>query len=201
MKLFLFNRLEQVLPALQKLPMPKKSPRVGIIFNARDNRPSEIRHERLMQAMGALSSLGYQVEEIDLRNYDKNDAEPLKARLSGMHALFVGGGSIGDLCEAMHSSGFDDVITSLRNTPLAYLGESAGAVVCARKIGPFIRQETGKEEASIADKGLGLLAYVPLPHFDEEDYRVKVAEVAAELQQAGVPFKPIRDNEVIEENI
>ncbi len=201
MKLLLCSNIEWALPKLYKLAQRKKNYRAGIIFNARDKKAPEYRSRKLKTLDNRLSVLGYRCTEIDLRDFDRNEVALLRARLLNIDLLIVGGGSVSALRNAMHTSGFDDIILSLKNSDLIYVGESAGAVVCAGMILPYLDQEQVENNEAPTEKGLGLLSYVPVPHFNESGYRLSVEKVVNEIKQTEALYKPINEDQIIEEII
>ena len=101
--------------------------RAAIIMNAQDLLPPERRSIRLQEEIGALTGLGLQSEELDLRDYF-GKADELAKAIEQYGVLWVRGGNVFVLRRAMKQSGFDAAaIPLIRSERLVYAGFSAGS--------------------------------------------------------------------------
>lgn len=144
-----------------------------------------------------------EIEKFDLRGYF-GKPEELKSKLLMFGAIWVCGGNTFVLRQAMRLSGLDDVLRQLAgsNIDMLYGGYSAGVCV----LGPTLRgidivdppsEKPYGDYQTIWD-GLGILDYVIVPHFASDHTESEGARrVVAYLEQHEIPFKPLRDGEVI----
>ena len=159
--------------------------RAAIILNAADTSDSDRRTSYVTSQVEALSSLGIQAEEIDLRDYFNNSQE-LAKKLSDYDLVWVVGGNSFVLLRAMKQSGFDKLIVPLvKNDEIIYAGFSAGAVVATPSLHGIelvddkdvVSEDYDKE---IAWTGLHLVNKSIAPHYrsdhPESDAVDKVVE-------------------------
>jgi len=107
--------------------------KIGYIPNARDftGADPERRAKRNENDMGSLCKLGLAVEMINLREYFGKQDE-LKKRLEELGAIFISGGNVFVLRQAMKVSGLDEILKELRNdNNFLYAGYSAAGCVLA----------------------------------------------------------------------
>ncbi len=106
--------------------------RVAVIMNACDLLPDDDRRMRLEGEYEALRELGFDPEEIDLRDYPDGDNHhtDLRSRLESCGLVWVRGGNTFVLRRAMRQSGFDGIIREmLERDAIVYGGYSAGIIV------------------------------------------------------------------------
>lgn len=96
--------------------------RVGLIANALDNQTQDIRSKIINREKDALSHLGYNLTEIDLRHFFK-DSSKLSGHLATFDLLWVTGGNAFILNVAMNLSGFRRCIAKLFLVRLRYAGK------------------------------------------------------------------------------
>jgi dipeptidase E len=177
-----------------------KAPRTAVIFNARDAyRGERLKHQA--QEFGALSSLGFSCEELDLRSYF-GDSDALRTRLADYDLVFAVGGNTFVLARAMTEAGFGAAIREqLNENRIVYGGYSAGACV----VGPdldgchLIDEPDAVADGYSADVRPHALGWVPwriVPHWRSEHEESPLAELAvAHLLEAGLPFQTLRDGQ------
>ena len=166
---------------------------VAVIANAVDAAPVEVRAEAVARELTALSELGFDAEEVDLRRDDPSILERYAL-------LWVRGGNVFVLRNALAASGADDVIrTLLTEDATVYAGYSAGPCV----LGPTLRGfELVDDVGAVAEPvwdGLGVLDFVFVPHVDSPDHPESEAcgRLATMLAERGVPHRTFRDGEVL----
>ena len=184
-----------------KAMVPKASRRVAYIPNALDwSRDDERRRRSEQSEIEQLEALGLElaIEGIDLRDFFGRRRE-LEGTLRGYGTIWVPGGSAFVLRQAMRLSGLDDILRDLctSGAEVLYGGYSAGICV----LGPTLKgidmmddpsQKPYGEHETVWD-GVGMLDHVIVPHFASEPARRAVAS----LQEHGIPFKVLRDGEVL----
>lgn len=177
--------------------------RTAIIMNSQDAKTPESRAERLQQEIDALTALGLQPEELDLRHYFGKSTE-LEQAIKAFGLVWVRGGNVFVLRKALKQSGFDKVITELlENDQIAYGGYSAGVCVLAPSLHGMElvdpKNETAEGyDAEVVWDGLGILGYAVAPHYKsdhpESDDINKCVEYFVDNH---ILFKTLRDGEII----
>ena len=174
--------------------------RVGLIMNALDHRS----HDRDIWLEGQtadLSTLGFEVREIDLRAYFGKPRE-LAGDLDALDALWINGGNTFILRRAMRQSGFDDLIADLLNDDrILYGGFSAATVIAAPSLKGL---EMVDDPAEIPDdypeevvwEGLGLLPFSIVVHYRSDHPEARAVEDEVTFyRQNGIAYRTLRDGE------
>jgi dipeptidase E len=180
--------------------------RAAVIQNALDFVPSGARRAyaaNIYDPREELADWGIEAEELDLRDYFGRP-QALEKTLAGVDLVWAVGGNAFLLRRAMRQSGFDRVIGELLCADaLVYGGFSAGAVVATPSLkGIDIMDDPhllapGYDEGILWD-GLGLVDFSIVPHYRSAHDEAEAAERAAGfLEEADMPFQPLRDGEVI----
>lgn len=189
-----------------KALLPATNRRLAYISNALDwSGDLERRSKGEQHDIDQLQSLnaGLEIEKLDLRNYF-GEHDELRSKLQRFGAVWACGGNTFVLRQAMQLSGFDHVLRQLTasNADMLYGGYSAGVCV----LGPTLRgldivdppSEKPYGDYPTVWDGLGILDYVVVPHFELLPPECDAAgKVVAYLGQHKIPFKPLRDGEVI----
>lgn len=184
--------------------------RVGLVMNAKDHLDEEARALKTEAARYMLTrNTGARVKEVDLREYSYKTRN-LESTLSKLDALWVHGGDVFVLREAMENSGADKTLIRLiRGNELVYAGESAGGCVMGADLRLFGGPESPEATEYLRDKqlkmrGLGLIGRAFIPHFrgqaqentlGERDYEVQRAVRYCEEMQVG--YTGVRDGEAL----
>lgn len=176
---------------------------IGYIPNARDFTGADLarKAKRTANDINSLCALGLEVELVDLQDYFGKQKE-LKNKLEKMGAIFISGGNVFVLRQAMRLSGMDDILAELQNTNFLYAGYSAAGCV----LSPSLRGmdivdplDTPYDDLKeVLWEGLGLIDFRFIPHWDSE--HPESADVEKEIlycKENHIPFKAIRDGEVI----
>lgn len=177
--------------------------KAAVIVNAGDLNTPEGRAERLQQEITNLSNLGFEPEELDLRQYFGKEIE-LKNRLSQFGLVWVRGGNSFILRRAYTQSGFENIIKDLlEKDSLVYGGYSAAICV----IQPSMHgTELVDDPTSIPDgykpefdwNGLNLINYHVAVHYKSDHKESADVDKEVEyLEKNNIPYKPLRDGEVI----
>lgn len=185
--------------------MSASNKKMGYIPNALDftGAYSERRKKHIQSDMDSLEHLGFEVEELDLRNYFNKQKE-LKSKLDTLGGIWVSGGNTFVLRQAMRLSGMDEIVKQLASRKdFLYGGYSAGCCVLSSSLKAYAIVDDATDtpyqelKETIWD-GLGLIDYAFLPHF-ESDHPESV-DVSKEVEfciKNNIPFKTISDGEVI----
>jgi dipeptidase E len=178
--------------------------RVAVIANAMDDASAEIRQQGVGHQVVALTDLGLEPTELDLRDYF-TDGRGLGASLARYDVVWLRGGNVFMLRYALRRSGAEAVlIDALRRDALVYAGYSAGACVLA----PSLRGLEAVDDATAVNRtygsdpvweGLGILDYAIVPHVRSPAHPESAAlDLVAERYRAeGVPHRTLRDGQVL----
>lgn len=173
-----------------------------IIANSRDWSPdTDEKEESIKRNITELQELGFSVVRIDLRNYFKNKAK-LKEDLEKYNAFYVIGGNTYTLRMAMKYSGFDEYIKGISNkSNYLYSGYSAGICVLSpdlRGLDLVDEPINPYSDEPILYEGLGILDYVPVPHYkSDHPESTLVDKVVALFSEKGIKYKALKDGDVI----
>ena len=175
------------------------------IENARDYYPDEKRANDLQEKLAMLSKLGFEVEELNLRNYfgkqDKlrNFIDSYKPDL-----IYASGGNVFLLATAYHLSGFDEILREdLANDKYVYGGFSAGTMAICKTIRIYGHDHLVPERVpevygvnAVLD-GIGLVDYQLIPHADVPEHLETTKEYIERIEGAGLKALPLNQEAVI----
>lgn len=176
------------------------------IENARDYYPDEKRANDLQEKLAMLSELGFEVEELNLRDYfgepDKlrNFIDSYKPNL-----IYASGGNVFLLATAYHLSGFDEILRQdLAEDKYVYGGFSAGTMVICKELEiygghAYLIPEVVKEIYGVDSimKGVGLLDYQLVPHADLPKWIDGTKEFVRRIEAAGLIPRLLNQEAVI----
>ena len=177
--------------------------KIFLIPNAMDVFPDgERKNESLLGSVKELEEVGFNVAMLDLKDYF-GKKEKLQDKLKDAHTIFARGGNAFALRLAMKFSGFDEyLIRKIGDDDLLYGSYSAGMCV----LGPTMRGLELVDDANIEPygahdiiwDGIGLIDFVPVPHFESDHPESEMANGVVEyLQSHNTPYKTLRDGDVI----
>lgn len=182
--------------------------RAAVIANATDVYPPEGRAEGVARELAALTGLGFEPTELDLRaHFDDRrvDSRNVEEELKRYDLVWIRGGDVFSLRYSLKRSGADTALAELlADDVVAYGGYSAGICVLA----PSLRGLEGVDDpawlkslykAEPVWEGLGLLSYRIVPHVGSPDHpeNERCEQVANRYLAAGTPFRTLRDGDVI----
>lgn len=158
--------------------------RTLLITNARDYKSPADRQAVVTEKLALFRQEGFEAEELDLREYFAKDPAELEELVSKYDPglIFCIGGNVFLLATALVISGLDGIIRRRLASDLSvYGGNSAGAMVTARDIEVYERDELKVEEVGAyygmeaVTSGLGLIDQYIIPHADQPD-RTKITQ-------------------------
>jgi dipeptidase E len=130
--------------------------------------------------------------------------DELRKKTSELGALFVRGGNTFVLRQAMRISGFDTIFKELlKRDDFVYAGYSAGICVLSGdiKVLQTVDDPNDKPYRELQDtiwEGLGHLDYIIIPRYKSyHPESALVDRLVEQCQKKGIPFKTLRDGEVI----
>jgi dipeptidase E len=175
----------------QLVALARGGKRAAVIANATDGYLE--RDAAVQRELEDLSALGFTPTEVDLRHADPE-------RLADFDVVWIRGGNVFVLRDALATSGADSVLTELtRAGQIVYAGYSAGPCVA----GPTLRGLELVDDATSVDNprfdGLGLVDFALAPHYDSPGHPETDAinDVIAAYEAAGTAYRKLRDGEVI----
>lgn len=186
-----------------KLVEPSSSGKKAVIvLNALDHK-NEVRERFLKEQTQKLEDLGFDIEELDLRNYF-NKARELENFIKDKDMVWVNGGNTFILRRAMKQSGFDKIITDLiKEDRIVYAGFSAGCVVLHKDLhglditdNPNTVPE-GYDNDVVWD-GLGLIDFSIAVHYQSDHSETELTDKEIEYYKANnMPYETLKDGEVL----
>ena len=175
------------------------------IENARDYYPDEKRANDLREKLAMLSKLGFEVEELNLRNYF---GKPNELRdfinLYKPDLIYASGGNVFLLATAYRLSGFDEILREgLAMDEYVYGGFSAGIMVICKTIRLYGHDYLVPERVpeiygvdAVLD-GVGLVDYQLIPHADVPEHLETTKEYIKRIEGAGLEALPLNQEAVI----
>ncbi len=177
--------------------------RIAYIPNALDftGADPDRKKSHIERDMDSLRHLGLAVKLIDIRDYFANP-ELLPAVLKKTGAVFVSGGNVFVLRQAMKLSGFDIFLASAKERgDFLYAGSSAAGAVLAPDLRAYEIVDTPEAPYPGQDiiwEGLGLVRFAFMPHWQSDHPESAAIEKGIEYcRERGIPCMPVRDGEVI----
>lgn len=182
----------------------KNDKKTGYISNAIDfTTDLEKRRQNEKIDIDALLNLGLEVEHIDLRNYFGQE-DRLNGKISEFGLIWISGGSVFVLREAMKRSGLDKIVKDMlkQEKEIIYGGYSAGVCVLAPTLkGIHLMDEPTLKPYGDSEtiwEGLGILDYLIVPHYKSDHPESKDADRVVEYMiNNKLLFKVLTDGEVL----
>jgi dipeptidase E len=184
--------------------IPANNKKTAYISNALDfSTDFERRKQSEQFDIDQLKTFGLDVKLLDLRDYFGKKIE-LEKKIAEFGVIWVRGGNCFVLRQAMKLSGLDDILKSLRKKDgILYGGYSAGVCVLAPTLkglelmdDPDVKPYDFQKE-TIWD-GIDILNYTIVPHYKSDHPEAgKVDETVDYMTKNNIPFKTLRDGEVI----
>lgn len=176
-----------------------------VIVNSCDFFAPAERAEKVEGEFTALRALGFEPEELDLRDHFSDEGTTrLATRLRTTDLVWVRGGNIFVLLRAMRLSGLDEVLPQLLGEDaFVYGGYSAGIDLLARDVRGVELVDDPHQvppgyPEDIVWQGLDLLPYAVAPHYrSDHPESADVEKLVQYYIDHHVPFIALRDGEVI----
>lgn len=180
-----------------------KIDRIAIITNAKDYKNPKDRELKINENFDWWRSVGLEPTEIDLRPYfHKVGGEELFKK---HNFIWLAGGNVFLLRRALKYSGIDKYLgDAVRKNEVILGGESAGAII----MGPTLKYSETEEDEDSPNytpepyekeaiwEGLGLVGYVPVPHYKTPGY-IGIDEYLESLEKEKIPHKKMTDDQAI----
>lgn len=175
--------------------------RMLFIDNAKDYLDPQERADHVKQKLIDYSEAGFEVEELDLRQYFDR-SEELAEVVQGAGLVWGSGGNTFILRRALQYSGLDEIlIQGLKADQFVYGGSSAGSIIATKTLrgtengdDPYMVPEG--YQADIVWDGLGLIYPQLVPHY-QSDWSGEEAQAMADyFKHNGYTYETLRDGEV-----
>lgn len=179
--------------------------KIAIIPNALDFREADDERTRrsLENKLQRLEELGLKAEVVDLKVYFGRE-EDLKKIIEEIGAVFVLGGNVFVLRQAMRLSGLDSILTMLRYDPtFLYAGYSAAGCVLAPSLEPYkvvgdATETPYPELDEVIWEGLDFVDFTFMPHWDSDHPETEAIDRGIRYcEKNGIEYKAVRDGEVL----
>lgn len=178
--------------------------KILLIYNALEAKGEAVIQRNSGEDKELLEKIGFDVKVIDLKNYFGKE-EKLESDFKKYSACCVMGGNVFILRQAMKYSGFDNFLKNKRNKDYLYIGYSSGACVLSKDINILNRVDAPisfYQEDDIIYRGLGLIDYVFIPHYQSNYHKVHlIEEVVERCKENNINYKAVKDGEVIIETL
>lgn len=175
--------------------------KIAVIINSKDLKPDDENKElKIKENINDIENIGFKATIIDLKKYF-NNKELLDKDLKQFKAFYVIGGNVFALRKAMSLSGFDIFLKDfLLNKENLYIGYSAGMCVLAPKLNGLDIVDNPLNPYNSDDieyNGLGLVDYVPVPHYKSNHKESElIDEVVEYLNKNNIKYKTFKDGDV-----
>ena len=196
MKLYLSSfRIPNPKEFVEFVGKPASSIKFALILNSKDSRTHEYRQEKRDELFSYFGNLGFQVTEVDLREY--HEPNTLETKLNEFDVIWFNGGNTYVLRSAIKKSGGDIAIPNALREGIIYGGDSAGSIV----VGPTLRHYSGADDPTVAENviydGLGLVDFAVLPHWGSSEYAEILLNIEERLQEDGYTTKRLTDEQYL----
>lgn len=178
---------------------------LGYIPNALDfsKADPERRRQHVESDMADLQQIGLVVELLDLKDYF-GKADKLKVKIGKLGGLWISGGNVFVLRQAMKLSGLDALLKEMaKREDFLYAGYSAAGCVLSPDLHAYEIVDDATdlpypEIKQVIWKGIGLIDYAFLPHYDSDHPESEDMRREAEYcKKHRIPYKTLKDGDVI----
>ncbi|MDQ3093652.1 MAG: peptidase E [bacterium] len=173
--------------------------------NSQDNLSPEQRNFSTKERKAKFEALGFEFEELDLREYF-GKKEELRKKMKEFGSVFCAGGNTFILRRAMKASGFDEIIVDmLENDEILYGGWSAGACITAHSLKELARGDLPGPKIVSKDypiketiwNGLGLVDFFIVPHCNMDWFKKDAEVIIRNLKKSGQKYYALDDGQVV----
>lgn len=183
---------------------------IGYIPNALDftQADPQRKKEHIEKDMAGLKEIGLVPTLLDLKSYFGNQ-EALKNVIQVLGGLWISGGNVFVLRQAMRLSGLDNIlIRGETSEAFVYAGYSAAGCVLSESLKGYsvylalasdVSDLPYEEQKEIIWEGLNLIPFFFMPHYDSliHPRSEEIQRKAAYCKEHSIPYMALRDGEVI----
>ena len=176
--------------------------KVAVSVNALDCYADKARTAEVLQReLADMTALGFEAEQLDLRNYFGSDG--LLEAMASYDLVWFSGGNTFILAKAMRQSGFRKVVSALiEKDLLVYAGYSAAFCVLAKSLHgvELVDDQDIQAEGYDTDEiwdGLGIIDFHPIVHFRSNHHETEAVEMEYKhVVKNKIPHKTLKDGDV-----
>lgn len=141
-----------------------------------------------------LEEMGFRIRDLDIAGQPANK---LNEAIENTDIVYIAGGNTFYLLQQLRLTGFDSLLTTFIRNGGLYAGASAGAIIVGPEIEPA-RQFDDPERLVALDStaGLGLVDFVPFPHYDMGQRTPLIDEIIRQTRDT-YTVVPITDDQAI----
>lgn len=143
-----------------------------------------------------LTTLGFQVEGVDLRQF-RGKLPELEKLLTSKDVIWIGGGNTFYLRWLLKDVGADKLIVGLAENGKVYGGDSAGAILAGPTLEYFETADDPNAAPELVKDGLHLTQFVVVPHMDNEKYGRIVQGINDRLKSDKFTTVPLNDGQAL----
>ena len=189
----------------ERLKMLIPHNKIGYIPNALDFSKADLERKKrhIEKDTAALRELGVGTEVIDLRDYFGKDDE-LEKKIRGLRAIFISGGNVFVLRQAMKLSGLDHILQKFKDKEdFLYAGYSAAGCVLFSDLNAYaiVDDPTDtpyEDQKEVIWEGLGLIDFAFMPHYkSDHPESVDIDKEVEFCEKNNIPYRTLHDGEVI----
>lgn len=179
---------------------------VAYIPNALDFKgadPNRVR-THIASDMSDLEKIGLDATVLDLKDYFDKPPEELENLLNSLAGLWISGGNVFVLRQAMMLSGLDKIILEKnKDEDFVYGGYSAGCCVLSESLLSYQIASDPKETPysgldSTIWAGLGLIDFAFMPHYQSSHSESdQIDEEIEYCKSNNISYKPVKDGDVL----
>lgn len=187
------------------LELVGENKKAAFINNAKDDLPAEARNRTVREKKSDFENIGFEFEEIDLRDYF-GKREELLNKLSNFDLVWCSGGNTFILRRAMAASGLDTILKDmLSKDEVAYGGSSAGTCVAAPSLRGIDRGDRPHPDV-VPDnypnketiwEGIGLVPFMVVPHCDSDWFSEAADATVKYMKKHNLLYRKLKDGQAI----
>lgn len=176
--------------------------RMIIVENAKDDWSPADRIAKVAEHKAEFQALGFEAEEVDLRNYFGNKEE-LKDRLAGFGLVWLAGGNTFILRRALAYSGLDEILVELlKEDKIVYGGSSAGSIIPTPSLhGTEMGDDPGSTpegyKRELVWDGLNLVPFYIVPHYQSDWFGAEAEKMEEYMKKNNLPYRTLKDGQAI----
>lgn len=139
-----------------------------------------------------LIAMEFIVRDVDIEDKTREDLE------KELDVIYVSGGNTFYLLEKVRASGFDEIVKKLIDKGVVYIGSSAGAALVCLTIEPIMGMDDPEVVPSLTSyERLGIVDYLVLPHYGDEDYKKYYAAMLKKWENKGYELRLLTNNQAL----
>lgn len=146
------------------------------------------------ERMETLRKMGHTLRVLDVAEVTPDEAARI---IADCECLWVSGGNTFYLLQELRRAGLVDLIAARTREGMAYIGESAGAIIACPDIEYVHHMDERALAPGLADcTGMGLVDRYVLPHNGEFPFGEAIAEIRA-AYESEIDLVPLDNNQVL----